>query len=199
MKKSSSLLIFSFLLPICYVFLKLSLTFNSIWHSGSMTYCHSNHALALPPFFYTTSDKIAGVGKESIALTSKSVALFVFFLFVSFNDKNNLRISIVLETTLTSFCRDVQLKHPVLCCLQVKKPSFLLQLQSIFAWAAELQALCGIGYLSEGLESDLFYSVLLKKKVHPRVLEQSKVTAMSPGITTWWLTGKMGWALFAGL
>lgn len=94
--------------------------------------------------------------------------------------KNNLRISIVLETTLTSFCCDVQLKHPVLCCLQVKKPSFLLQLQSIFAWAAELQALCGIGYLSEGLESDLFYSVLLKKKVRPRVLEQSKVTAMSP-------------------
>lgn len=199
MKKSSSLLIFSFLLPICYVFLKLSLTFNSIWHSGSMTYCHSNHVLALPPFFYTTSDKIAGVGKESIALTSKSVALFVFFLFASLYDKNNLRISIVLETTFTSFCRDVQLKHPVLCCLQVKKPSFLLQLQSIFAWAAELQALCGIGYLSEGLESDLFYSVLLKKKVRPRVLEQSKVTAMSPGITTWWLTGKMGWALFAGL
>lgn len=156
--------------------------------------------LLLCPLFFTTSDKIAGVGKESIALTSKSVALFVFFFFVSSYDKNKSRISIVLETTLTSFCRDVQLKHPVLRCLQVKKPSFLLQLQSIFAWAAELQALCGIGYLSEGLESDLFYSVLFKKKkARPRVLEQSKVTAMSPGITTWWVTGKMGWALFAGL
>ena len=41
-----------------------------------------------------------------------------------------------------------------------KKSSFLLQLQSIFPLAAELQALCGMGYLSEVLESDLFHSVL---------------------------------------
>lgn len=42
----------------------------------------------------------------------------------------------------------------------VKKPSFLLQLQSIFPPAAELQVLCGMSYLSEGLETDLFHSVL---------------------------------------
>lgn len=44
----------------------------------------------------------------------------------------------------------------------VKKPSFLLQLQSIFPSAAELQVLCGMSYLSEVLETDLFHSVLWK-------------------------------------
>lgn len=36
------------------------------------------------------------------------------------------------------------------------------------------------------------------KKARAWVLEQSKVTAMSPSITTRWLTGKMGWALLLG-
>lgn len=49
---------------------------------------------------------------------------------------------------------------PSIALAGVKKPSFLLQLQSIFPPAAELQVLCGMSYLSEGLETDLFHSVL---------------------------------------
>lgn len=64
------------------------------------------------------------------------------------------------KIAITSTVCGVQLLHPSAAPAAVKKPSFLSQLQSIFPWAAELQVLCGMGYLSEGLESDLFHSVL---------------------------------------
>lgn len=45
---------------------------------------------------------------------------------------------------------------------------------------------------------DWLVSLCPLKMAYVWVLEQSKVTAMSPSITTRWLTGKMGWALLLG-
>lgn len=111
-------LIFSFLLSMCYVFLWLNLTFNSIWHQGSMTYCNSKHILALP--FKTTSD-------SKIAALSHSKAVVVSGCRIKTS-----RISIVLEIAVTSSCCEVRLLHSVLHWPQWRSPPFYCSFKAFF-------------------------------------------------------------------
>lgn len=139
------------------MFLWLDLTFKSIWHQRSMTYCHSGLFLALP-FRTSIVSKRAAFVKWSITKTFPSVARCCCF-YKEFKDFYCSRDCCCLLLLWASA------SEPCVAPTTAKKSSFLWQHQSVCPWVAELQTLCGLGYLSEGLESDLFYSVLWKRPV----------------------------------
>lgn len=80
-------------------------------------------------------------GRGSITLTSRSVAVFLFVGEVKDFHCSEGRYYLVLLCSSAAACSAAPAAE--------KKP-FSVAASKHFSWAAELQALCGVGYLSEG-------------------------------------------------
>lgn len=106
-----------------------------------MTYCHSKDILTLS-FLFTTGDRVGGKKRSCSCKRDEEYLLFSKMVIISL--------------FRAVFC----------CCTGRSEEAFLSGAASKHFFSPQQQSyrfFCGMSYLSEGLETDLFHSVLLKR------------------------------------
>lgn len=174
---------FLFCFPICFMFWWLSLTFDSIGHQGDMRCCHSQHL-----FLYCQWQN------QSLQIIDHAN----FLLWEHFRcGMNSSKVYFLLRRSIL----------PPLCserCCYTQHCTDCSE-EALLSTTASKHFSSG-GRVTGSLWHELFVrgfrdwlvSLCPLKMAYAWVLEWSKVTAMSPSITTRWLTGKMGWVLLRG-